>query len=72
MCCMAMDREMFILKKNNFSPCQAEWVADPFEPKSHSLIQNNMGPNFSNGLNLVTCEHSLTINCPDTVKFLNF
>ena len=39
-------------------------MADPFAPKFHSLIQNNIGLNFSDGLNFVTCEHSLTVVLP--------
>ena len=35
---------------------QTEWVADPFVLKFYFLIQNNISPNFSYGLNFVTCE----------------
>ena len=36
---------------------QAEWVVDQFAPKFYSPIQNNIGPNFGDGLNSVTCDH---------------
>ena len=34
---------------------------DSFAPKFYSPIQNNIGPNFADGLNFVWCEHSLTV-----------
>ena len=34
-----------------------------FAPKFYSLIQNNIGPNFGDGLNFITCEHYL--KCDD-------
>ena len=47
-------------------------MADPFAPKFLSLIQiqNNIGLNFSDGLNFVTCEHSLTVVLPLLVTYL--
>ena len=36
-----------------------EWLMNPFVLKFCSLIQNHFGPNFSAGLNFVTCEHFL-------------
>ena len=35
-------------------------MTDPFAPKFYSLIQNNIDPNFSEGLNFFTCEQSLS------------
>ena len=37
------------------------WVVDLFAPKFYSLIQNNIGLNFSDRLNFVTGEHSFTL-----------
>ena len=38
-----------------------EWVMDPFALKFYSPIQNNIGPNFGDGLDFVTCEQTLTV-----------
>ena len=35
-------------------------VIDPFALKFYFAIQNNIGANFGDGLNSVTCEFSLT------------
>ena len=35
-------------------------MTDPFKPKFHSPIQNNIGPNFGHGLNFVTVSHRKT------------
>ena len=42
-----------------FSPIKisVSWVPDPLSPKFYSLLQNNIGQNFGDKLNLVTCEH---------------
>ena len=34
---------------------------DPFPPIFYSPIQNNMSPNFSDGLNFGICEHSYNL-----------
>ena len=46
---------MFTLKQFWFG-YQAEWVADPFILKFYFQIQYNISPNFSGGLNFVSCE----------------
>ena len=33
---------------------------DPFAPNFYSIIQNNIGQNFGEGLDFTTCEHSLS------------
>ena len=33
-------------------------MTDPFVNKFYSPLQNNMGPNFGDGLNFVTCGYS--------------
>ena len=37
---------------------RTERVIDPFVLKFISPIQNNIGPNFCDGLNFVTCEQA--------------
>ena len=34
----------------------------------YSLMQNNISPNFSDELNFVTCEHSLTLTETQTLR----
>ena len=36
-------------------------MTDLFAPKFYSSIQNNIGPNFGQGLNFVTRDHSFNI-----------
>ena len=50
---------MLTLKKQFWFIYGTEWVVNPFVLKFGSLIQNNIGPNFSADLNFVTREHSL-------------
>ena len=44
-----------------WSVYRAEWAADAFAPKFYSPIQNNIGPNFVDGLNFDTCVHSFNV-----------
>ena len=41
---------------------------DPFTPKFYSLVQNNIGSNFDDGLNFVTCEHSFSENTCESLN----
>ena len=56
-----------MLTLGNFSPLFGpfvklnKWKMDPFVPKLYPLIQNNIGSNFGDGLNFVTCEHSFSL-----------
>ena len=44
-----------------FNQFRAELVADPFTPKFHFPIQNNIGLNFVDGLNFVACKQTYII-----------
>ena len=46
----------------------AEWAADPFAPKFCFLVQNNIGPNFDDGLIIVTCKHSFSENTCESLN----
>ena len=37
---------------------QSEWAADPLAPDFYSPVQNDIGWNFGDRPNLVTCEYS--------------
>ena len=62
--------EVFILTQFQ-SAYQPEWVEDPFAPKFYSLIQNNINPNFGDGLKLVRVNTPSNHLLLDVVQNLN-
>ena len=55
LCCINLVNVKITTYDSFLSPKE---YSDLFAPKFYSLIQNNIDPNFGDGLNFVKCENS--------------